>query len=329
MTALVARRVTRQSRRMPSCPRGSLVVALACACGGSDDGREDGTATPTAPTGASLSSVGEASAAMTEATGTATLTEAGTTGVVGTTAAPDGTTTGGETSFESDSFPQTSIVSWDSSGFGETAEPECEHILYATVRDFQESHPDFELEDYSSDKGIVLTDLGADDKPVYAGQADNPTTSGQATFDQWYRDVAGVNAPFPLEIGLMDAGNGQYTYDNPAFFPIDNQGFGNEGNSHNYHFTLELHTVFVYKGGEVFKFRGDDDLFVFINKKLAIDLGGVHGPQEAEVQLDAAAGQLGILPGGMYQLDFFFAERHTSESNFRIETTIACLAPPG
>ena len=29
--------------------------------------------------------------------------------------------------------------------------------------------------------------------------------------------------------------------------------------------------------------------------------------------------------GGEYTLDFFFAERHTTESNFHIETTIACF----
>jgi fibro-slime domain-containing protein len=140
--------------------------------------------------------------------------------------------------------------------------------------------------------------------------------------------VPDVNQSFPVDIALMNQGNGQFTYDNPAFFPIDDVGWGNEGNEHNYHFTLELHTVFTYKGGEVFTFRGDDDLFVFINKKLAIDLGGVHGPQMGSAVLDELAGQLGIVPGNEYTLDFFFAERHLQDSNFRIETTIGCLAPP-
>jgi len=78
----------------------------------------------------------------------------------------------------------------------------------------------------------------------------------------------------------------------------------------------------------VFEFRGDDDLFVFIAGQLAMDLGGVHGPQTATVELDAFAAQAGLTVGGEYDIDFFFAERHTSESNFRIETTIGCFLPP-
>ena len=201
--------------------------------------------------------------------------------------------------------------------------------LSGVIRDFQASHPDFEFI-IDVDPGIVLPDLGADGKPVYAGQAGNPTTNGQEAFDQWYRDTPGINIPIPLTIQLTPDASGVYSYSNPAFFPIDDQGFGNEGNPHNYHFTFELHTTFTYKGGEVFTFTGDDDLFTFINGKLGIDLGGVHGAMSQTIDLDAQAAALGIQPGKPYPLDFFFAERHTSESNFRIDTTIGSLVtvPP-
>ncbi|MBL9023626.1 MAG: fibro-slime domain-containing protein [Myxococcales bacterium] len=206
----------------------------------------------------------------------------------------------------------------------------CGSNLTGTIRDFQASHPDFE-DFLGIDPGIVLPDLGPDNKPVYAGQAGNDTTTGQANFDQWFRDVSGVNQSAPFTLTLTPSGGGVFTFDDSDFFPVDDQLFGNEGNPHNYHFTYELHTTFLYSGGETFSFTGDDDLFTFVNRKLAIDLGGVHGAMSDTIDLDARAAELGISPGNVYQLDFFFAERHTTESNFRVDTTLVfidCGEPP-
>lgn len=113
-----------------------------------------------------------------------------------------------------------------------------------------------------------------------------------------------------------------YSDSKGLFFPVDGELFGNEGRSHNYYFTYEVRTVFQYRGGETFTFRGDDDLWVFINGQRVIDLGGVHGVQTATVNLDDVAEDIGLDLCGTYSFDLFFAERHTSESNFRIDTTI-------
>lgn len=198
-------------------------------------------------------------------------------------------------------------------------------VLTATVRDFQVAHADFEYR-IGSETGIVHETLGTNGKPVYAGNPTTYTTNGSQLFNQWFNDVSGVNRSSQLTLTLEEVSPGVYQYKNNAFFPIDGQGFGNEGNGHNYHFTLELHTTFVYRGGEQFTFTGDDDLFTFINKKLAIDLGGVHSKLSRTVDLDAEAAGLGLTIGQTYPLDIFFAERHTTESNFRIDTTIGCLA---
>ncbi len=170
--------------------------------------------------------------------------------------------------------------------------------------------------------GLVETTLGADKTPMLS----ETHVSGQGkitsadTFAQWYHDVDGVNVGtvVPLQFSETAPGSGIYTFSSNSFFPIDGELFGNEGRSHNYHFTLEMHSTFTYEGGEEFVFQGDDDVWVFIDGQLAVDLGGVHGTESGAVSLDA----LGLTVGGSYSFDMFFAERQTSESNFLVTTSI-------
>lgn len=192
-----------------------------------------------------------------------------------------------------------------------------ELVLPLILRDFNASHIDFE-NGGGAEQNLVSVDLGADGKPVYAGGAGTATTHGQAAFDQWYRDVPGVNQTVLQSMTFTQLPTGEFQYDNSSFFPLDGIALGNEGRSHNFHFTSEVRYWFEYKGTEQLDFTGDDDVWVFVNKKLAVDLGGVHGAQSGSVTLSAFAATANLEVGKVYEIVVFQAERHTTQSNYRL-----------
>jgi fibro-slime domain-containing protein len=153
--------------------------------------------------------------------------------------------------------------------------------------------------------------------------------TSSSTFAQWYNDVPGVNIPIEVDLPLTDIGNNQLQYSDDSFFPVDGMGFGLEspplldwlGDPHNFNFTTEIHTKFFYVPGQTFSFNGDDDVWVFVDGQLALDLGGLHPPLNGTVFLDNFA----LNPGFQYDLDVFHAERRNDRSTFEITTTIQCL----
>ena len=226
------------------------------------------------------------------------------------------------------------------SGAGGGSGSSCDNSVKAVIRDFRgwpssasdpggaaDKHPDFEPAVKTQETGIAASTLGSDQKPVFGNTPGIQTVTSADTFAQWYRDVDGVNMPFTIGLPLTPDPNGSTSlvYDDETFFPIDNEGWGDQGQTHNYSFTTEIHTSFTYKGGEKFTFKGDDDVFVFVNNQLAIDLGGIHSALSGTVDFDAQAAQFGITKGQTYNMDIFHAERHVTESHFRMETKFECL----
>ncbi len=119
---------------------------------------------------------------------------------------------------------------------------------------------------------------------------------------------------------------------NPGFYPIDDFQYLDsartiknpkfdwdiQGCKHNYSFSMKINAQFKYVKGQFFEFRGDDDVWVFINNRLVVDIGGCHSPVEGAVDLDT----LGLTEGKEYPFLIFFSERNATGSNFKMRTSI-------
>ena len=211
--------------------------------------------------------------------------------------------------------------------------------LSGTIRDFcapSIASTCTQLSDFEGAITGVVTDMVA---PTLTGGL--PTAglnigsgaSSAANFAKWYVNSPGFNLSAPSSLTLTEGPPGIFSFGSSAFFPIDGMHFGNQGRAHNYHFTLHLEGLLSFSdptpGADFsFSFTGDDDLWIFVNGQRFIDLGGVHGAASAsftEETLKAA----GLAAGTQYDLDIFFAERHTVGSNFFITTSLNIAPPSG
>lgn len=137
-------------------------------------------------------------------------------------------------------------------------------------------------------------------------------------------------------------GYGIPVYDN-RFDPIKNDGYGITGSRYvdiigdstdyykniNYNMSLEGHAQFIYyQDAELyFTFEGDDDVYLFINDKLVLDLGGGHSNSKVRVNINDVADMCGLKDGQPYDFDFYYMERHGTAANFGIETNIRIVDP--
>lgn len=95
--------------------------------------------------------------------------------------------------------------------------------------------------------------------------------------------------------------------------------------THNQQFCFESHATFTYSEDQEFTFRGDDDIWVFINGKIAVDNGGAHLAAPGHVvlkNLNQTYGEGFLVAGQDYPLDIFFCDRRTTMSNVIIKTNM-------
>ena len=194
-------------------------------------------------------------------------------------------------------------------------------------------------------------------------------------FGMWYVDTPAYNKTIVQTLTLGGQVNGVpsttcnivagqpactgFQFSSTLFFPLDNvpgawglSGVGNDGKMHDFGFTSVTRYWFQYSGTATLGFFGDDDVYVYINKMLAVDLGATHQRADGGITLDKANGtgfscdfvapgpgnvsmglaavcdpttgmvghtvNLGLSMGNIYEIAVFQAERHTTESNYQL-----------
>jgi len=209
-------------------------------------------------------------------------------------------------------------------------------------------HPNFEAGIGGHCTGMVQSILGSDRTPVMVDPPPGCSVlTSAADYAEWYHDSP-LGKTVPDTLTLLRQADGTYLFDHserwsgstatgwtlPPFFPLDDRGWAtppagpelahlgtcdSDGAPHNFGFTSAVRYWFTYAGGETLNFIGDDDVWVFVNGQLAVDIGGVHSPVSGSVVLDApAATRLGLVVGRVYEIAVFQAERHTCGSSYKL-----------
>lgn len=165
-------------------------------------------------------------------------------------------------------------------------------------------------------KSIVLTDNGTG------------TYSFEAGYSGTKKDVR-----YDRESGTIY--NGTNGGDESGFYPLEDLGYEQPGlltatskvnnGAKNGSFTLRGESQFVYNKDSnlYFTFTGDDDVYMYINGTLALDLGGAHGRNSKTVNLnDLDATKYGLKEGQVATFTFFYMERCSDASTFGIKTNM-------
>ncbi|MGL1903788.1 MAG: fibro-slime domain-containing protein [Fibrobacterales bacterium] len=199
--------------------------------------------------------------------------------------------------------------------------------------------------------GLVKSKLDSDGLPAPDMSSPDMTSCNTSELTSWFKPVADSSNFTCLDLTLTKQSNNIFTLvdtteyssgsrlvNGTGFFPLDDftsssknqrgdtyqskgtwDPYVDEGYPHNYHFCMKTSTTFTYESGQVFSFKGDDDLWVFVDSTLVLDLGGKPYPASNG---SIVMNDLSFTPGSRHTFDLFMCERFAVGSNLKIQTNI-------
>lgn len=313
----------------------AFIAAAGCRVGGSGENPDTHGLAPEEP-GQEDTTNAHSSTSKTETTGTIDSSSE-TTSQSSSSSSSQSSSSLSSSSLSSSSASTSSSSNTDSSSGPNTQGCGSKVKITATFRDFSVAgatqHPDFESDLRNGlTKGMVQNRLDANHRPVAAVPLKDRVMTSAASFAQWYALDSNPSYTFirELEFTETEANSKIYEYSNTQFFPIGpHEGWGKQDFEKNFGFTTEITIDFYYAKGQTFRFTGDDDLWIFIDDQLALDIGGMHGALTDEIDLDKQAAALNLQVGKMHRMRIFHAERHTTRSTFYVRANIGCIFVPG
>jgi fibro-slime domain-containing protein len=213
---------------------------------------------------------------------------------------------------------------------------------------------------YGLQQGLVKDYLGSDGLPVPAyASTDATKAAGLPIVDQgvvgsiplkptdnfyrWFHEVEGKSKKIQKSLKFTKIASETYQYGDASksIFPLDSDATAQDFSSgdyssqgHNFYFTMHMNAPFIVKadGTEEFSFVGDDDVWVYLNGKLVLDIGGVHEKISGSFKINkesngsisvtsTVAGKtktitdIGLVKGDVATISFFYAERNTTVAN--------------
>ncbi|MBX7185770.1 MAG: fibro-slime domain-containing protein, partial [Vicinamibacteria bacterium] len=192
-----------------------------------------------------------------------------------------------------------------------------------TLRDFTPSHPDFARAPGDAGASVAAPVLGFGRKPVYAPSGPLTTITNGTTFAEWWNNGPSSTAA-TLDLTLTNAlqtDSRSFTYESSAFQPLTSSGVPSTPPNvpHSAYFTFESHGQAPYLPGQILRFKSADDLWVFINGQLVLEMAGVHSSTTQTVDLDARAAALALVANETFRLDLFYAHRGLGDAALTIQ----------